>query len=293
MRIVFIGSVLFSGSVLEELIALKAEIVGVCTLPSSSFNADFYDLSPICTAFNIPIHYTSSINDSEVISWIADHLPDVIFCFGWSQILKEPLLNLAPMGVVGFHPTALPNNRGRHPLIWALALGLSETASTFFFMDTGADSGDILSQHKIPILPSDNASSLYERVTTTALGQIREFLPQLISGNHPRNPQDHSLSNVWRKRHLPDGCIDFRMTAQSIFNLVRALSSPYFGAHFLYSGSTIKVWDCKPIPSGLINLEPGKVLCVDRLGILVKCGTDSILLTNISPSIDIKPGMYL
>jgi len=41
-------------------------------------------------------------------------------------------LGIAPLGVVGFHPAALPANRGRHPLIWALFLGLKKTASTFF-----------------------------------------------------------------------------------------------------------------------------------------------------------------
>ena len=59
------------------------------------------------------------------------------------------ILDLAPLGIIGFHPAALPRNRGRHPIVWALVLGLEETASTFFFMDKGADTGDILSQEKI------------------------------------------------------------------------------------------------------------------------------------------------
>jgi methionyl-tRNA formyltransferase len=43
-----------------------------------------------------------------MIEWVTDKRPDVIFCFGWSKLLRHQLLNLAPMGVVGFHPTALP-----------------------------------------------------------------------------------------------------------------------------------------------------------------------------------------
>lgn len=72
------------------------------------------------------------------------------------------------MGVIGFHPAALPNNRGRHPIIWALALGLNETASTFFKMDEGADTGDIVSQVKIPICESDYAADLYENIMCAA-----------------------------------------------------------------------------------------------------------------------------
>ena len=52
------------------------------------------------------------------------------------------------MGILGYHPSLLPFNRGRHPIIWALALGLKETGSTFFFMDENADTGDIVSQKK-------------------------------------------------------------------------------------------------------------------------------------------------
>ena len=58
--------------------------------------------------------------------------PDIIFCFGWSRLIKEELLKIPKKGVVGYHPAMLPKNRGRHPLIWALALGIKTTGSTFF-----------------------------------------------------------------------------------------------------------------------------------------------------------------
>ena len=96
----------------------------------------------MCRKNNIPVRYTPSINSEEVIGWISDLAPDVIFCFGWSQLFKKKLLNIASLGVIGFHPALLPANRGRHPLIWSLILGLKETGSSFFFMDEGADSGD-------------------------------------------------------------------------------------------------------------------------------------------------------
>ena len=55
------------------------------------------------------------------------------------------------MGVVGYHPAKLPQNRGRHPIIWSLALGLKHSASTFFFIQNGVDNGDIISQHPFEI----------------------------------------------------------------------------------------------------------------------------------------------
>ena len=84
---------------------------------------------------------------------------------------------------MGYHPASLPENRGRHPIIWALALGLKKSASTFFFMEEGADDGDILSQKEFEILYEDDAKSLYEKVTDMALNQIEDFLPKFLIFN--------------------------------------------------------------------------------------------------------------
>ena len=293
MKIVFIGAVTFSEKTLEKLIVLKADIVGVCTLEKSSFNADHVDLTQLCMKHNIPVRYTTDVNSDENISWIKTLTPDVIFCFGWSRLLKTDLLNLAPLGVLGYHPAALPANRGRHPLIWALILGLNETASTFFFMDDGADSGDIVSQYPIKISENDNAGTLYKRITETALEQIDEFLPTLQSGDCKRIKQDHSKSNTWRKRDKNDGKIDWRMSAITIHNLVRGLTKPYIGAHIEYKDEIIKVWETKVIRGGEENIEPGKVILVDNNGIVVKTGKNAIRLIKTEPVLDIRPGSYL
>ena len=188
MRIVFIGTVEFSLAALNKLISLDAEVAGLITKPDSSFNADYADLIPVCSSHKIPYKQVQNINSQESLNWIRSLQPDVIFCFGWSSLIKKPLLELTPIGVVGFHPAELPQNRGRHPIVWALALGLHKTASTFFFMDEGADSGNLLSQRPVSIDYADNARTLYNKVTQTALKQIEEFLPALEIGNYPNVP---------------------------------------------------------------------------------------------------------
>lgn len=150
MRILFVGCVESSYVLLQSLLEHKKEIVGVITKKEAGLNADYKDLSVLCLNYGIDYKYISNINDEEVIRYVREKNADIIYCFGWSQIIKKELLEITPMGVIGFHPAALPNNRGRHPIIWALALGLNETASTFFKMDEGADTGDIVSQVKIP-----------------------------------------------------------------------------------------------------------------------------------------------
>lgn len=293
MRIVFIGTVEFSLRALERLVALDAEIVGVCTLQESKFNADHVDLSRVSAAHGIPCFYADDINSTAALSWIQSKAPDVIFCFGWSRLLKQDLLGLAPLGVIGFHPAALPANRGRHPLIWSLVLGLDKTASTFFFMDVGADSGDILSQREIPIVDQDDAHTLYEKVSQTALAQIEEFLPQLATGTFQRIKQNEQHANTWRKRGRTDGIIDWRMSAQSIHNLVRGLAKPYVGAHFIVDGQEIKVWKTAVVSDVSINIEPGRVLMQTDSRPVVKCGADAICLLITEPSFEPIVGSYL
>lgn len=278
MRILFIGCVEFSYKCLKKLIEIKADIVGVVTKESSYFNADFYDLTIIANQNNIPVKKVRDINHINNISWIKSFSPDIIFCFGWSSLLKADLLNVAEMGVVGYHPADLPNNKGRHPLIWAKVLGLDESASTFFFMDESVDGGDILSQKKFPILFEESASELYSKMTYTALKQIEEFLPQLSTGVYPRIPQDKTIGNEWRKRGKQDGYIDFRMTTKDICNLVRALSKPYAGAHCNYGGLEYKVWKVEPAYSLAKNIEPGKILKINGNVIEVKTADSSILI---------------
>lgn len=293
MRILFIGSVAFSARALRELIAMRAHVVGVCTLKDSALNADHQDLTPIAVDVGIPVIYATDLHSPESMGWIRERNPDVIFCFGWSRLIKLSLLTLPPMGVVGFHPAALPANRGRHPLIWALVLGLKETASTFFLMNEGADSGDVLSQVKVPIGELDDAADLYERITEVAMVQLRDFVPRLAKRDIQPQPQDNSLANTWRKRGAADGRIDWRMAAESIHNLVRGLKQPYVGAHFDYGDQAIKVWKTGLEAEAPANLEPGKVLSVDENGVLIKAGIGAIRLLDYAPRIRLKPGDYL
>lgn len=278
MKIFFIGTVEFSNAALEKLLSLNANIVGVGTMKQSPFNADFADLAPLCEKNKLQFRYIQDINAKNIVEWIQTLQPDVIFCFGWSSLLKTEILNAAPMGVIGFHPAELPQNRGRHPLIWALALGLHKTASTFFFMDQGPDSGDILSQRQVLIDYADDARSLYDKVTQTALKQIEELLPQLKQRNHPRYSQDNSLANTWRKRGKPDGKIDFRMHSCVVYNLVRALTRPYVGAHVKYNGQEIKIWRVAEEYINMPHIEPGKILDIQKGKPLVKCSDNAVWL---------------
>ena len=282
MRIVYIGSVIFSAKALEKLISIKADIVGIVTKQESSFNSDFFDLSSIAQIYDIPFHYTNDINSAESVDWIEKLSPDVIYCFGWSNLIKPVVLNISPLGVIGYHPSLLPYNKGRHPLIWAKVLGLNKSGSTFFFMDEGADTGDILSQREFVINFEDDATILYNRMIENALIQIENFHTELEAREYTRIKQDIVKGNNWRKRSKRDGIIDFRMNSLVICNLTRALTKPYIGAHVEYKGRDIKIWavELSDYDRDNYNIEPGKVLSISDTKIEVKTGDSAIWLVN-------------
>jgi methionyl-tRNA formyltransferase len=284
MRIVYIGCVESSEHMLRSVFQVpEANVVGIVTRYASAFNADFRSLAPLAEQHEIPYYFADNNDQDSMAAWIQDRSPEVGFCFGWSYLLNTSILTIPDLGFVGYHPTALPRNRGRHPIIWALALGLAETASSFFFMDEGADTGDLLSQRPVSIKETDDARTLYNRLMRVADGQIRSFAPDLASGEFSRTPQNDTEANHWRKRSKEDGKIDWRMNARSVYNLVRALTHPYPGAHCVFNGAEMKIWASEVVSSqfqDVAHLEPGKVLASDSSRICVKCGEGVVALTD-------------
>lgn len=294
LNILFIGCVDFSQAALDLLISLASEninVVGIVSKSQSLMNADHYNLLPYGIQHKIPT--LDFYREAERLSeFICSTSADVIYCFGWSHIISEELLTLVPKGIIGFHPTKLPENRGRHPIIWALALGLNETGSTFFKIDKGVDSGDIISQRTVFIKDEDNAKSLYRKITMTALEQIKEFSLQLRDNSEVFIPQNNVDASQWRKRSVKDGLIDWRMEAKTIYNLVRALDEPYIGAEFIYKDQACKVWKAivfkKTVNKSII---PGSVLKVSDHDVLIKCaGTSAIWIEWNMPNNDLKLG---
>ena len=293
-KILFIGTVKFSYKALANLIENKFEIVGILSKKESNFNSDYCDLTPLAEDNNIPIIFRTNDNEDEIVAFIKSLNPDIIYCFGWSHILKKSILSIPKYGVVGFHPAELPNNRGRHPIIWALFLGLKETASTFFIMDEGADTGDIISQEKIEIR-CDTAFTLYTKIVNVALKQIVSFTKELETNEVflSKIKQHRTQGNTWRKRTKQDGKIDFRMTSNAIINLVNALSSPYVGAHVEFQNQDVKIWNVRDEKSNVSNFEPGKVLEIIGNDIIVKTYDGSIRILDHEFKIKPAKGEYL
>jgi len=266
MRIVFVGAVEFSRHCLKEVLENGGDVVAALTLPEekAGFHSDYADLSDVAAQHEVSVYKLDrEINHPENIKLIRSLQPDVVFIFGWSQLISKHVLDIPPLGCVGTHPALLPRNRGRHPIVWALVEGLEESGLTFFYLDEGTDSGDILWQKPFPITLEDDAGSLYERIKALASEAIREFLPQLKQGTAQRIPQDHSQATYWRKRTEGNGEIHWTAPTMKTYNLIRALARPYVGAYTYAGGRKVTLWRAKlsqdPLPSEARYLKPGAV----------------------------------
>lgn len=280
-RILFIGAVDMSRRFLSLLKDRSdVTVIGVVTRRLAPGNADFSCLADLAEAIGCPVLFADEADDEALGTFVRDRGADYGFCFGWSALLPAEVLTLPRNGFIGFHPAALPRNRGRHPIIWALALGLKETASTFFMMTEQADAGDIVSQQSVPILADDDAESLYARIGDTAEAQLSSLLTMIAQDNLQRTPQNPNEETAWRKRGKRDGEIDWRMTASAICNLVRALTKPYVGAHCIVDGEEKKIWKVGNGPSYPDHFEPGRVMNVNGAVVTVKCWGGSVDLLD-------------
>jgi len=287
MRIIFIGTVDFSLSCLQAMLERKSQVVGVFTQSRERAltNADWADLSPLCQRYGVPVFHFRKISDPETIEKIRDLKPEVIFVLGLSQLLPPDLLRIPPLGVIGSHPALLPENRGRHPLIWALAKGLKKSGLSLFYIDEGVDSGDIARQREFSIEITDTAKDLYGKIQRLGAEMVRDLIADLEEGKVTRIPQDHSRATYLRKRNKEDGLIHWEEGAWKAYNLIRALTLPYVGAHTFWKGQEIKIWAAHPPDSDGRRdgqrYPPGEIISAGKEGLLVWAQDGSLLVKGL------------
>lgn len=286
MRYVFVGAVEGSYHALEELLSQGANVVGIFTLAPeyAHRHSDFADLRPLSLKYQIPLWGINNINTPHVIAQMQRLKPDYIFVIGWSQIVRPPILTIPTQACIGFHPSLLPQNRGRAVIPWTILQGLRTSGATLFYLDEGLDSGDILIQKAFPVDPDETARTLYNKVIKTLRDMIREALPLLESGSPPRQPQDHSKATYCAKRTPADGLIDWQQPARQVWTLIRAVGEPYPGAFTFHRGRKLTVWEAAYLGPAPYYGLPGQIQAISHEGVVVQCGDgEHILLLTVQP----------
>lgn len=202
-------------------------------------------LDDFCSAQNIPLLKSTHVNNADVIRAIQNAEIDWLFIIGWSQIASGELLRSPALGVLGMHPTLLPEGRGRAAIPWAILKGLEKTGVTMFKLDEGVDTGLIAGQIEIPLSTATTATELYQSVDESHVELMKTVFPKLCDGSLEMHSQDESKASEWPGRKPEDGEINLHGSVEDAERLIRAVTRPYPGAFFYENGKKFVVWSAK------------------------------------------------
>lgn len=290
MRIGWIGFHMEGIPALQAVIKQGIKIEAVITLESklAMKRSGAGNYRTICQQFQLPLYEVANINDPASVELLRTLALDVVFVIGWTQILRAEALRTAKIGMIGAHASLLPHNRGRAPVNWALIKGETQTGNSLIWLAEDVDSGPIIDQTVIPISLYDTCASVYERVAESNAIMILRALSQLLSGQRPGRPQEHTDEPLLPGRRPEDGLIDWTKDNRGVYNFVRALTRPYPGAFSWLDGRRWFVWQSALLPEDYVcNARPGQVIgsavspVEAACGQVVACGRGAIILLEI------------
>lgn len=237
-------------------------------------------LAAVARDLSIPIFQPARVNTPEFVEQVARLKPDLNVSIAYNQILRWPMLRVAPLGFVNFHAGKLPRYRGRNVINWAIINGETEIGVTAHFVDEGIDTGDIIRQDTLPINWTDTYGDVLARVVSYFPEFVIQTVESLVTGDYERRPQSRDAGTYFAGREPGDEWLDWSDTSFNLHNKVRAISRPGPGAHTTLGDDPIIVWRAFYDPSFPRYLAtPGQVVGRSHEGVVVKTG-DSTLLVN-------------
>src|SRR5258707_13585427 len=117
---------------------------------------------------------------------------DAVVVVAYGLILPAAVLDLPRYGCINIHASLLPRWRGAAPIQAAIRAGDTQTGITIMKMDAGLDTGPILSQRAIPILPTDTGSTLHDKLAALGGPLLIETLDKYLRGEISPQPQDET-----------------------------------------------------------------------------------------------------
>jgi phosphoribosylglycinamide formyltransferase 1 len=120
--------------------------------------------------------------DSALAAAIAEHRPDLVVSAGFMKIVGPAVLDAFGGRLVNTHPALLPAFPGAHAVRDALAAGVDVTGSTVHLVDAGVDTGPVLAQRQVPVLPGDDEARLHERIKTVERELLVDTVARLVTG---------------------------------------------------------------------------------------------------------------
>lgn len=206
-----VGAVIFSASPFgkSESLATKAHkvlsIFGLRFALQYSLTAAaqiFFGLGSVKHVFDDHgveiIQAGKNINAPEELEVLSSYKADIFLSITGNQIFKGPLIDLPKLGILNLHTALLPKYRGLMPTFWVLKNGETETGVSVFWVDKGIDSGPIVSQKRILLIPPISQRALVKATKILGMEAIIEAVNKIKCGDRSVISNDDQQSSYYR-----------------------------------------------------------------------------------------------
>ncbi len=247
LRIIFLGTPEFAVASLKALVEADANIVAVITAPDKPAGRgkklQQSAVKEYALSQNLKVLQPERLKKPEFLEELRSYKADlqVVVAF---RMLPEAVWDMPALGTINVHGSLLPQYRGAAPINRAIMNGETESGVTTFKLKHEIDTGDILLQKQVPILPEDNVGTLYEKLMAEGAKLIVETVEGLAEDKLTEVPQANIAEEELKaapKIFKEDTLIDWTQPVLNIHNQIRGLS-PYPGAYTELQDKVFKIY---------------------------------------------------
>ncbi len=278
MRLIFAGTPDFAAQALRAIVAAGHEVALVLTQPDRPAGRGMaLQPSPVkrlALENGIAVFQPPTLRDAAVQAQLAAVGAEVMVVAAYGLILPQAVLDLPRFGCLNIHASLLPRWRGAAPIQRALLAGDAETGVCIMQMEAGLDTGPVLLRGAFPIAAAETGATLHDRLAELGARLVVEALGKLPL---PGEPQPAAGVTYAQKIDKAEALIDWSRSAAELDRHIRAFN-PFPGAQAQFAGQTVKLWRAVPLADGG---EIGRILRVDRDGIVVACGSGALAVSEL------------
>ncbi|MBK8982814.1 MAG: methionyl-tRNA formyltransferase [Ignavibacteria bacterium] len=244
MKIIFMGTPEFAVPSLSAVNDSKHELVSVVTVPDKKKgrgqSLSFSEVKKYALEKNIEVLQPEDLSNINFINRMKELKPDIIVVVAF-RILPEIIFDIPSSGIFNLHASLLPKYRGAAPINRAIMNGDTETGVTTFFLKKKVDTGNIIHQDKINILPEDDAGSLHDRLSKLGADAVMKTIELIEKNDFTLINQDDTLVSKAPKIFKEDCLINWENDSVKIHNQIRGLS-PYPAAYTRFKDKSVKIF---------------------------------------------------
>lgn len=278
MKIVFAGTPEFAARALAALYEAGHDIPLVLTQPDRPAGRGMtLQASPVkqlALSRGSEVFQPLTLKDEAAQEKLRLLAPDVMVVAAYGLILPQAVLDIPRHGCLNIHASLLPRWRGAAPIHRAILAGDAESGVCIMQMEAGLDTGPVLLSASTPITAQDTSQTLHDKLAVQGAQLIVSALQRLPL---PAVAQPETGVTYAAKLDKSEAPLDWRRPAAELDRQIRAFT-PFPGTTAVLDGAPLKVWAALPRSESGV---PGTVLAADKHGILVACGSGSLLLTEL------------